>query len=270
MGPPTRKFRIVIAGGCHVYGYPVGEQAGFVRVAERALSPNFELDLELLPLVRLDAHDGLLQSLRQRLPDLLVLQLGNYEASMRAKKHFRRFVLRRGNVGGIGSSSSSSSSSAGLSLTPETCFNPTMRHYASLLCRQAYSLAAALCGKPLCDPKKFKAAHRTLFDSLREFPQLRILMISPLPCADTLVRRHRKRSAQAAEQEAAHAGVDFIDTAAVLASAARASRRDYSIYVDSDHLNGHGHALMGEELARRMHRILQAQSLPGRPKQAQL
>jgi hypothetical protein len=81
-----KKVEIVVLGGCHVAGYPFGNQEAFPALLSELLHGTVVQQTPYLKFTNLPAHLPLLTDLQ---PSHVVLQLGNYEftASLRSILH---------------------------------------------------------------------------------------------------------------------------------------------------------------------------------------
>src|SRR5438270_91145 len=85
-----KPFSILFAGGCHVVGYPIGEERAFpALVARRLRDAGLGVRPETLSHLKLAHRQKLTAKCNQVKPDALVLQLGHAELNQQLSKYFR-------------------------------------------------------------------------------------------------------------------------------------------------------------------------------------
>src|ERR1700712_1775201 len=86
-----KKLRVLVAGGCHVVGYPIGEKHSFVNVTKQILAlGGICCEMDAMGRTPVTRRDQLVERLKAQRPDILVLQLGNYETNITFQKYFRK------------------------------------------------------------------------------------------------------------------------------------------------------------------------------------
>lgn len=246
---PSTPHRIVIAGGCHVNGWPIGKASGFVEVMLHDF--HCENSSTLAP-INLRNCTSLLQLLRQQPADIVVLQFGNYETLASIKKHLRAILhLSRQKHG--------SSESTGWQLPPDALFSSTPLWRLRGLCKMAYGRTLGHIRPALFDANSFGCQCEQLLSDLEHLqenaPRL-VIFLSPIPCADPLISCYRRQAARIIRRlcDAASPRLPFhvcyVDSAQALGITPQTTQALRArIFADDLHLNGRGHLLLGIALA---------------------
>jgi hypothetical protein len=248
--PPSSKHHIVIAGGCHVNGWPIGGASSFVRVMLQ--SNPYAVPATIAP-INLRNCSSLLGHLKQHSTDAVILQFGNYETLASVKKHIRA-VLH------LGRQPHHSENDSDGQLNPDTVFPSTPGWRIRVLSKQIYSYSLGRIHPPLFDAKAFRRHSEKLLADLAQLeacaPKL-IVFLSPIPCADSLIRHYRCQAARILSDLCSNAPADlpfrlrFLDTTQALGIGPRtAGALNAGVFADDLHLNGKGHQLLGNALAR--------------------
>lgn len=88
-------YKILFAGGCHVTGYPVGAEFGFPKVALDFLENNgIHGDMKSLGPLPISHPERLVDLCNDYKPDVLVLQIGNYETTPGSIRDYLKKVIR--------------------------------------------------------------------------------------------------------------------------------------------------------------------------------
>jgi len=263
ISPPSPTARadlrgqILFAGGCHVNGYPVGEDSSFSELTAQALGFGC---LRIGP-IGLANTTRLFEYLNNNpRPEIAVLQFGNYEVPRPLAKHARA-VFDAAFAGiHVPHLSHSTSKRPWLSFPPEHVFTPTPSWRSRVLLKQAYATLAQHLHPPLFDANAVRLSLRTLLTQLATFNIPRTVVLSPLPCADHMARSFRIAAAPIFREESAAAGLLYLDTASALGYRARRTRRSFEIYADERHLNLDGHLLLAHALTDILHPLLPPQT----------
>ncbi|AFK04501.1 hypothetical protein Emtol_3372 [Emticicia oligotrophica DSM 17448] len=80
-------MKVLVLGGCHVYGYGVKKNKGFVQQTLFSLSIHQSVDVTYFAPLKLSQANKLLESRPELFEesDLIIVQLGNYELSFQGK-----------------------------------------------------------------------------------------------------------------------------------------------------------------------------------------
>jgi hypothetical protein len=235
-------LRILVAGGCHVFGYPIGESKSFAAVLERELSPLADVQLTCLR-ASLKYSSVILETLAVSPADVLILQLGNLECPVHVRRHLRQQMHKpAGHVGGH------------IEVPSNAVFVPSLCSRLKSLARTLYSWLAIALGKPLFDPNGFTAAYAAMLDQIAEAGVTTVIAISPLPCVDPMHMRYRLRGAQLIRQVAESRSMLCLDSAEALGGPKASQAPQLHCHVL--HLGRQGHQLLGEALAALLTRHL--------------
>ena len=255
---PAPPFHIVVAGGCHAYGWPIGDSSSFIQVMLASAPP---ATLSTLAPVNLRNRTPLLPLLREQPADVVILQLGNYETLASIKKHLRA-VLRLSPP-----AQSRQESDTGVPLDADTVFRPTPAWRRRVLSKQLYSRSFGYMSPPLFDAETFRLRYAQLLADLQSethAPRL-IVALSPIPCADHLIRNYRSQAAEILRQVCNElplrltSRVHYLDSAQALGIENQNTQAlSAGIFADDLHLNRRGHLLLGNALASVLHQNLWA------------
>jgi lysophospholipase L1-like esterase len=255
---PEPGFHIAVAGGCHVYGWPIGDTSSFIQVMLAAAPP---ATLSTIAPVNLRNCSPLIPHLRQHPADVVILQLGNYETLASIKKHLRAVLrLRR-------PAQSQQESDVGVPLEPDTVFESTPAWRRRVLSKQLYAGSIGRMNPSLFDGEAFRLRYEKLLTDLQSetnAPRL-IVALSPIPCADHLIRHYRSQAAEILRQicnkvpSQSSIRVHYLDSAHALGIGHRSTHAlSASIFANDLHLNRRGHLLLGNALASVLHQNLWA------------
>ena len=94
--PGTQRIKILFAGGCHVVGYPAGKSYAFPAVVGSELfKAGVQSDIECVGYLPLHHSAKITEACRRIRPDILVLQVTNYELGNELSEFIRsRLGLR--------------------------------------------------------------------------------------------------------------------------------------------------------------------------------
>jgi hypothetical protein len=242
---PKPKLKMLFAGGCHIFGHPLGEAYSFTAVAASRLSDVADVQIETFR-VGLKRSASILEVLKRERFDVLVVQLGNFECPVGVQRHFRQW-LGRPKKSRSARDLARDSSSAKLALDPEMVFAPTLRWHIASLARSLYDRVATVLRHPLFEPEPFRVALRELLQQVAALDLPCVIAIAPLPCADRAFLRHRRHGGAVMRQEAEAAGVLYLDS--VKALNGPGGRIEDAMYAETAHLSREGQRVLGEALA---------------------
>ncbi|AWM34474.1 SGNH/GDSL hydrolase family protein [Hymenobacter nivis] len=232
-----KTVEIIVMGGCHVVGWPIGPDRAFPKLLAEKLAGTLVMQIPNLQFVCLPEQ---LAKLEAAGPSLMVLQLGNYEFSPSLRSilaQFRReFTNRSETKKQRGGGQSSPSAHSSLEMIPAPPRGRLAR-YTRLV--GIGFLTAALW--------HLSARHRRAFRALnayvRQHPTTSFVMVSPLPCIDPVATRLRRWGGWLLRQRvAALPNVQWLDSYHLLGNS-------NDLFVDQLHLNEKGHQLLAHGLA---------------------
>jgi len=231
-------LKILVAGGCHVFGYPIGKEYAFTSIAARRLSAWADVQMDC---VRANANLSgvIVDSLIGRPADVVVLQIGNLECPMHVRRHFyKRFRKKSGSGGGSGGGADL------VKVASDEVYAPSPRARLKILDRIAYNLVVIVLRRPLYDPENFRTDYGCLLDNIAETGVPMVIAISPLPCVDSMHMHYRLRGAKLVCQAAESRGMLYLDSAQALGGA-RTSQA-HGLHCHVLHLGREGQRLLGE------------------------
>ena len=230
------KINLLVAGGCHVTGYPIGDENSFANIAGDMLGRSgSQVKSTKLSHVTLAHKEKLIGAVIATAPTVLVLQLGNYETTVTFRQYFRD---RLGRPKG-------KSSDLNRKLDAESCFHRStswrLKCTIKMLCDR-------LLRHPLLNMSKLAGSLSGLFGELSTLDLEQVIVLSPLPCADPLYMSYRVRLASIMKDEAEKQGFEYIDVLD------RMSYR-HDIFADPTHLNRSGHEMIASVIAQAIFRV---------------
>ena len=246
-----KPHHIVIAGGCHVNGFPIGGALSFVRVM---LQSDPCADPFTIAPINLRNCTSLLSHLREHPADMLILQLGNYETLASIKKHLRAILH-------LNRQPHHSGSDTNKQLDPDTNFYSSTAWRFRVLSKRIYGHSLGHLHPPLFDARAFRKQAMQLISDLEGLqycaPRL-VVFLSPIPCADPLIRHYRHKASRIFYDLCNNASphlpfqLRYLDTEHALGLD---SHNAYSlgVFADDLHLNRKGHQILGSTLATIMH-----------------
>lgn len=249
-GSEVSVHRILFAGGCHVLGYPVGEEHSFPAVALRSLAHHEPQAPSLLGYISLRSGPLLVDICRQQEPEFLVLQLGNYETMPVFRKILQKaFHLRRNHQHG----SSITASNRFVQAEPEKLYQTTFRtrFLASRRVVSAHLLAAMGQRQRVFDPSAVAASLDSILSSLQPLSLRRVFLLSPFFCPEPVVRACRLQARPIFEAAARKHGCVYIDAFGMLESSGR-GKGILANFADAIHLSRLGHERVGLMVGEKM------------------
>jgi hypothetical protein len=245
------QTRVLFAGGCQTDGYPIGRDQGFAAVAMRALAGRgLAAESRRLPTLALSRTEPLIEACRDYAPDLVVLQLANYETCLRVGVRVRK-LLRR-----VGLRKPSQPA-------PAWAPRPAAQLHADGAWRLrtfgARALDAAV-GHRLVDVPDVARRFDDVLARVVATTSADVLVIGPLPCAHPVVLQYRRELAPLVRAAAARRGCDYVDARDLFA--ARSAARGHRLGADAIHLNAASHRLLGEHVGARMAAHLRPSARP--------
>jgi hypothetical protein len=252
--------RLLFAGGCHVGGFPVGEQLGFPRIAVEQLRrqrPAHAFSVRSLLYVTLASTDRILDACREYAPHVLVLQLGHYESSIPLRKRIKK--LMRPSAGSAVSHSSCVSWSADYEPHPELHFTNSWTHQLKNAAKLSLDSVLRVAARPAFDGRRLKFSMASLLHHLRELGVPQVLVLSPFPSLDPTINRYRRQVHSILFAAAKRHSVHFLDVTALsepaysLGTPAKAALH---LFADDRHLGVEGHRALGLLLAHKIDEVL--------------
>ena len=235
--------RILFAGGCHIDGYLVGERRSFVAESLDVLAGmGRRSDVQTLARLPLTQPERLAVVCGKYQPELLVLQLGNWETKVGLREHLRR---RRGLASSRASLDTISLEAASL------VFRPGFRWRAKTRVRQVLDL---ILGHTLVNTHHMEMLLDIFFDEVVALNIPDVLVLSPLPCLDPVHWFYRQRLLSVFEAASSRRGFLYLDVFDLYSRDPRAHAED--LFADPDHLNVAGHRWLGEIVGHRIHSLM--------------
>ena len=229
---------IVIMGGCHIVGYPIGAAHAFPVLLAELLDGEIVAQVPHLQFVRVPEQLAAVGTLR---PSHVVFQLGNYEFSASLRHSMDQFKRAFGaqptqKESGGSQSLSSSSSAAGSAMAPGREAWPV--HYYIRVAGLSLLTAALWWLSP-----RHRAAFRALNEFMRQHPDTDFIFLSPFPCLDPAANALRRLGGRLLR-----GGLASLPNCRWLDSH-RLLRPDPSLFIDQIHLNHDGHQVLAHGLA---------------------
>lgn len=227
-------------GGCHVGGFVVGPHKSFPGLLREHLASSHGVDVELhtFSLFRFRDTDKATHLLSEVRPDVLILQLGNFEASwVPQRSRWKRLISPRPSSGSDSTRSSEQPPAGAI----DDVFRYRARHF---LRHTGKRLVDLVIGRALVDFPSLESQVGAFLDVVGAHRPRAVIALTPLPSMDPVIRRLRRRLGQILTRRAAERGIaiedsfDYVDRADCFLS-------------DGLHLNSRGHELLARALCAR-------------------
>ena len=241
--------RLLVAGGCHVGGFPAGEESGFVRLATERLRrtwPGSRFEARTLLHVSLASLTAIVTACRQFRPDVLVLQLGHYESSLPLTKRLMRLVR----ASAVGPGRDVSSWTPDYQPNPELCFTESRQRRLKSGIKLAIDSLLRLFGRPAFDAARLEQQAAAILAQAKAAGVAHVVVLSPFPALDATIARYRRELRDLLLVEAARQGCHYLDCSGV----AHGAPEEY--FADDRHLAREGHRRVGLLLAEKIGRVL--------------
>ncbi|MGO8934160.1 MAG: SGNH/GDSL hydrolase family protein [Terracidiphilus sp.] len=242
--------RILFVGGCHLNGYPVGEEHAFTLVALGCLSEHGENTPNVLPLCNLRSGTQILAKCRELKPDAVVLQLGHYETrgQMREILGLRRSKEKVSTQG----------AKEGAPPRANQRYRPTLlMRFLQLRRVVAAGMVVALGRKRrMFDPAAIADSLDSILLSLKELPMRGIVLVGPFSVPDPVMRFLRRRALPVFEAAAKRNECTFVDVFSLLESYPKG--KDFNAnFADPLHLSVSGHQKVGVLVGAALKRVME-------------
>jgi hypothetical protein len=224
------SLRILVAGGCHVVGYPIGKEHSFANaMADQLRLSGVDTDIETIGFLPVTHAHRMVEAIRSTQPDVTILQLGNYETTVT----FRQYARRR-----LGLKKEKASSTR-YDLPSDVTFRRSRLWKVKCGIKLAVD---TLLGHDLVNFEEMEPKFAAFFEAIRQETTGEVIVLGPLPSADPLYVRYRHRLSVVMQRLALTCGFRYI-------SAPLGEENCDPYYVDATHLNATGHARLGGMLA---------------------
>jgi len=230
-----KPVELVVLGGCHVAGYPIGASQAFPAQLSELLGGRVVGEVSYLTFTHLPEHLALIDQLR---PSHVVLQLGNYEFA----DSFRPLLRQLGSAllaRPLAPARADKAAKAAQAATAAPGAGPSRRprHWARLA---ALSLLTTLLWW-------VSARHRRSFAALnacmRRHPATSFVFLSPFPTLHPIQNSLRHVGGWLLHQRLARRpNCHWVDSHALL-------HPGKPLFVDGSHLNRHAHRVLAYGLA---------------------
>ncbi|HVN93839.1 MAG TPA: SGNH/GDSL hydrolase family protein [Terracidiphilus sp.] len=249
---------ILFVGGCHVNGYPVGEENAFTHMALTYLANSGESRLHVLPYSNLHSGPKILAACRELKPDAVVLQLGHYESPSPLRKSLGWKAKKRALAGGLPMRVQS---------RPGSRYRPTL----TMMFAEFQRILAAVCiilsgkRKKMFDARLIGASLDSILAELKRIPLRAIVVLGPFSTPDPLTRFCRRQIVPIFEEVSNKYGCTFVDVFSFLESYPKGG--DFrENFADHEHLSVLGHhrvgAVVGAALSKAMGNAPVAENVP--------
>lgn len=223
---------MIILGGCHVAGYPIGVAQAFPTLLGEILDATLVAQVPNLQFVHLPQH---LQTIAALRPSHVILQLGNYEFSGSLRNLLRQFnqVLGRRPVKKL--------------FTKEASCPPVQLTDVPVVSWLICYVRLVGLGFFTAVLWLFSARHYRVFHALntcmRQHPNTIFVFLSPLPCLDPVANTMRRFGGWLLRRRLAHlSNCQWLDSHKLV-------RPDRHLFVDLSHLNLLAHKILAYGLA---------------------
>jgi hypothetical protein len=238
--PSSSAMKVLIAGGCQVTGFPVGQENSFPHLIRARLArAGVAIDCRAIPYLAFARFSRLAAECRQWKPDTLVLQVGHYE--MTPGRRIRKLVpalsrRRKRPVPG-----------ATPDRMPVRVFS--RRSLEARLWLGLRSLADLLSASSLVDMAQFQRELEAFFAKVSTLDVENVIVLGPLPCADRLSMRYRLRAEPMYRELAARHGFVYMDLMDLEPPSSDDSFAPAAFFSDYYHLGAAGQQKVAGEVA---------------------
>lgn len=249
MGSPSR---VLFVGGCHVQGFPVGKEHAFMHVALKSLSQHEEVSSNGFPHFNLNSRGQILAVCEELKPDVVVLQLGHYEAPAILGKCLGVKRSKKNSTAEISVADHTPNSEARYRSTPFTMIDKLRRIVV------AATIVAMGRKKKMFNPAAIASYLDSILFSLKElpFPLPGVVLVGPFSAPDPIVRFFRRRAVPIFESAAKKHDCAFVDVFSFLESHPKgeAFRANFA---DAHHLSVLGHQRVGVLVGAALKRVME-------------
>ena len=229
-------MRIAFVGGCHVNGYGVGRNQGFSSVAVKILETNgIRCETAVLGPLKLTRILGVAEMCKQFEPDILVLQMGHFELS----------PSLLWDSSGLGTPPSRS----GLEpapFGPDSVLRKTPLWHFRMVGKE---IVDRFSGRKLVNVRLFGEQLEYFVAQVAELRIPKVLVLGPLPCADTVLMYYRREASRAYADASLKNGFCFQDLLS------GQTEEDY--FADNRHLSKRGHTWLGKTVGAALLKLSQ-------------
>lgn len=236
--------KLVVIGGCHVVGYLVGQENGFVQHLARQMQASA---VQALPHVGIKKVDTVAASLQHSRARFVVLQLGNFEFSASWKqllqstlglpKFLRRsFKSETSEVAAselTGISTEASGPAAAATVTPAVALS--LSDWIRVIVGGLLYVVSWLVFR------KYQKQFTELNSLIEQHPRVTFVCLSPFPALATAHNRLRRLGGWLLRRRVTQTpNLHWVDTFDTL------NRED--LFLDGIHLNQQGHRVLAEQI----------------------
>lgn len=239
--------KLVVVGGCHVVGYLVGQENGFVQHIARRLQASA---VQALPHVGIKKVDKVASSLQESRAKFVVLQLGNFEFSASWKQLLQstlglpKFLRRSGGK----KSSAASPVPAGAEAIGEqaTAEQAPGHHLAPTAALTLSDWFRVVVGGVLYVVswlifRKYQRQISELNSLIEQHPRVTFVCLSPFPALAQAHNKLRRLGGWLLRRRVTQQpNLHWVDTFDTL------NRED--LFIDGIHLNEQGHRILAEQI----------------------
>lgn len=186
-GWTTRTVKIAYVGGCHLSGYPIGADLAFPRLVGVELGRSgISVESEILQPVAVHHTSRIIEFVEATRPDVVVLQLGNFETSLRVRSLVRRAIGLRGlrTEGAY-----DPTADGGYISRPDMSYRPSVGR--SIRAQTRATLHRAWLWR-LVAPEQIARRMDSAARAVSAASVVPVFSLDPLPCADPVIEGYRR------------------------------------------------------------------------------
>jgi hypothetical protein len=248
----ANSSRILFVGGCHIHGYPVGKEHAFTHVALKSLSQHEEVSSNGSPHFNLHSRRQILAVCEELKPDVIVLQLGHYEAPAILGKCLGARRSKKNSTAEISGAGHTPNSEERYRSTPSTMIDKLRRIVV------AATIVAMGRKKKMFNPAAIASYLDSILFGLKDlpFPLRGVVIVGPFSAPDPIVRFFRHRAVPIFEAAAKKHDCAFVDVFLFLESHPKgeAFRANFA---DAHHLSLLGHQRVGVLVGAALKRVME-------------
>lgn len=235
----SNPLKILVIGGCHTVGYPMGKEFGFpLQLSVLLYEKNIDHELAIEPYLTLNKPGRLREALTKHKPDILLLQCGHYEFIV--ESFIRRLLKKKQSR-----SSDNKTPSLERKNTSQAAFRPDPRYQLLQLIKQIGNL---LVGYSLLNKTFWKEKTNQFFSVIKEENINSVFILEPFHTQNKITNRYRSIGAGILKRTADHFGYSYLN--GINQRIRQKLGKNFTI--DEAHLNVEAHSIVADTISRKL------------------
>lgn len=232
--------KITVLGGCHILGFLVGRENGFVSVcAQKLEAEHINSEVGVFPYFNLKRSKDAVDVCKYAQPDILIIQCHYIFNPHLFKKINQRIHPKRKNETKPYNLNAKYSDYR-VDNTDRT-FKPDLKFWLRQFIRHFFH---QLLFYKVVSKSESLAYIDSFFKAVKESGVKRVIILSPFPSTDLVLNRYRKIGSKLIYEKTAEFGYEFIDVYSLI----QKQFPDRIFTIDDIHLNKEAHLFLGKYL----------------------